>query len=561
MNKVAIISHSPAFAGAERMLFNMALILKSTQFYEPIVFIPNSSIKSLSDACEENNIHTVTMNLYSQYIFVSEHNKNYISEQTLECIDQFVDLISRYDIDIIIVNTATSVVPALAAIRLQIPVIGWIHGILDSYLIDPIYDSNRRLFFDRMFIAMCDNVICCSNWTSKFYKRYELTPVNILYNWAPFPKKTIDINEVDNVFVCLNTFDECKGIIVLLEACSILNETNSDFTVHLYGDGSPAMLSKITDYIKKHDLKSKVIIKDRTNNIEDVYNKCLCLVQPSFIESFGMTILEAMSYRRPVIAAKSGGPEEIIIDGETGFLIDRNRADVLADKMKLILENKNEAMKMGICGEKVFKEKFSPIKAREEIIQLIDTTIKKYDGISKTKQMYADSLIMLLKSEAQLSNNVQISNESNKVEMINYSREIPSQHMIFSGAIKNKKKYTIYSQHPDINKIGIIFTTLDNSISAGTIELRLLIDGKKLRSSVIKFNTIVNNQWTYFNFQELKNSNQKKILLELIFNYETGSNKYGVYEDNRKRSLKYKILNKLGCSDKCIDVLYTDCRK
>lgn len=559
MIKVALISHSPAFAGAERMLFNMALLLKNVQIYEPIVFIPESSIKSLYNACKDQNILTVQMPDHAQYIFISEENKNEMAQRTLGSVDSLINLIRKNNIDIIISNTATSVVPALAAVNLQIPIVGWIHGILDSYLIDSIFSSKNRLFFDRMLIALCDNVICCSDWTTRYYKRYDLTSVKTMYNWSPIPTKVESMEKDSNIFICLNTFDEQKGIYTLLEASAILRKTNDNFKVHFYGDGLSQTKDDMKNFIEKNDLKDVIKIMGRIEDTSIAYNSCLCLIQPSYIESFGMTIIEAMSYGRPVIATKSGGPDDIVIDEITGFLIDKDNSQILAEKMQFMLENKNTAISFGSNGKKEYNEKFSPTHAIDKIQDILNTTIAEYKGINKSKQLYADCLRMLTQSVArQVPVNV---NEFNVLTTNKSSREIISNQLILSKPIKRHKRYCIHSQCPEISEIGVIFTTYDQSNPNGLVHMNIFIESKLIRSATVKLNNIVYNQWTYFGFKELKNANKKDIMVELNFEYEKGSNIYGVYEDKNNRTIIHKIYNKLGMSEKGIDVLFVDCRK
>jgi glycosyltransferase involved in cell wall biosynthesis len=55
------------------------------------------------------------------------------------------------------------------------------------------------------------------------------------------------------------------------------------------------------------------------------------LVLASTKEGFSLVTIEAMALGTPVVATRSGGPEEILVDGETGFLVPAGRAEALAD--------------------------------------------------------------------------------------------------------------------------------------------------------------------------------------------------------------------------------------
>lgn len=65
-------------------------------------------------------------------------------------------------------------------------------------------------------------------------------------------------------------------------------------------------------------------------------------------EPFGMVLVEAMAMGKPVVATRGGGPMDIVIDGQTGFLVDFNDPDAMADKIVEILRNSELAGMIGM---------------------------------------------------------------------------------------------------------------------------------------------------------------------------------------------------------------------
>ena len=63
-------------------------------------------------------------------------------------------------------------------------------------------------------------------------------------------------------------------------------------------------------------------------------------------EHFGIVPVEGMYMKLPVLACKSGGPTESIIDGETGFLLNSDEKE-WAKKMSWITQNSSKALEMG----------------------------------------------------------------------------------------------------------------------------------------------------------------------------------------------------------------------
>ena len=85
---------------------------------------------------------------------------------------------------------------------------------------------------------------------------------------------------------------------------------------------------------------------------------CDCLLYTPDKEHFGIVPIEAMYMKCPVIAVRSGGPLETVVDGKTGFLCD-GTPEGFAAAMKRIVEEKELANKLGEDARKHVIEKFS----------------------------------------------------------------------------------------------------------------------------------------------------------------------------------------------------------
>jgi glycosyltransferase involved in cell wall biosynthesis len=92
------------------------------------------------------------------------------------------------------------------------------------------------------------------------------------------------------------------------------------------------------------------------------------LAQPSvFDEPFGIQIVEAMASGLPVVASAAGGIPEIIVDGQTGILVDRDNPAALANAVLQLLDNPALAREMGRAGRRRAEEKFSWERITEEL--------------------------------------------------------------------------------------------------------------------------------------------------------------------------------------------------
>ena len=83
------------------------------------------------------------------------------------------------------------------------------------------------------------------------------------------------------------------------------------------------------------------------------------LLLPSLWEGFGLVLLEAMSRRVPVIASRVSAIPEVVVDGETGILVDARDAPGLADAMSRLLDDRALRQHMGLLGAARLEARFS----------------------------------------------------------------------------------------------------------------------------------------------------------------------------------------------------------
>lgn len=84
-----------------------------------------------------------------------------------------------------------------------------------------------------------------------------------------------------------------------------------------------------------------------------------CLALPSWIEGLPLAALEAMACGKPVVAADVGGTSELVLDGETGFLVSPRNASRLVSALQKTVSDPERARKMGEQGRRRILNSFS----------------------------------------------------------------------------------------------------------------------------------------------------------------------------------------------------------
>jgi phosphatidyl-myo-inositol dimannoside synthase len=86
------------------------------------------------------------------------------------------------------------------------------------------------------------------------------------------------------------------------------------------------------------------------DEIREQYRNCSLFVMPSEKEGFGIVFLEAMAYGKAVIGGAHGGTPSVILDGETGLLVERFDIGGIADAITRVLKDDGLRMRLGSSG-------------------------------------------------------------------------------------------------------------------------------------------------------------------------------------------------------------------
>jgi starch synthase len=104
-------------------------------------------------------------------------------------------------------------------------------------------------------------------------------------------------------------------------------------------------------------------------------------VCPSIYEPFGLVILEAMACETPVVASRVGGIPEIVVEGETGYLVDLDPDDldgftsVLAGRIEKLLGDPTTAARMGKAGRERVLEHFGWPAIAAQTVKLYESLL------------------------------------------------------------------------------------------------------------------------------------------------------------------------------------------
>jgi len=107
-------------------------------------------------------------------------------------------------------------------------------------------------------------------------------------------------------------------------------------------------------------------------DVDELYASSDIYLQPSQIESQGISVLGAMYYSLPCIVSNTGGLPESVVDEESGYVIPNAVSDEYVEKILYLLQNEKFRIAMGIKGRKLFEEKFGKVHWTKKMNELLD---------------------------------------------------------------------------------------------------------------------------------------------------------------------------------------------
>lgn len=187
-----------------------------------------------------------------------------------------------------------------------------------------------------------------SQTIQKRLKRWGNIASEVLY--PPPPLRNYRTDSYQNFIFAISRLQKLKRIDLLIE--SFRQVKNKDLKAFIIGEGPER--ENLSYKIREYGLENRVFLLGAVDeeNLMSHYSRCLAVFFCPFNEDYGLVTTEAFSSKKAVLTTTdSGGPSELVKDGESGFVVEPN-PQILAEKMDLLAENKNLAEKMGNNGYK-----------------------------------------------------------------------------------------------------------------------------------------------------------------------------------------------------------------
>lgn len=261
-------------------------------------------------------------------------------------------------------------------------------------------------WMERTAIMDADAVVAVSNGTKEDILRVYPIPaerVHVIYNGIDLDEyrktsetvalKAYGVDPGIPYILFVGRITRQKGVTHLVDAIRYLPE-NVQLVLCAGAPDTPEiaaeMRQKVEEARKNHPHVvwiEKMISKPE---VIQLYSHARIFCCPSVYEPFGIINLEAMACEAPVVASATGGIKEVVVDGETGYLVPFEPDAVtgfpkhpdqfargLAEKLSQLLGNPQQCKRFGEAGRKRVEEKFSWAAIAGQTIELYRTLIRQ----------------------------------------------------------------------------------------------------------------------------------------------------------------------------------------
>lgn len=175
-------------------------------------------------------------------------------------------------------------------------------------------------------------------------------------------------------FLSISNLNTSKGTFVLLDAAEHLLKLTSDFHIHFVGAPTAEISEeRMQQEIESRGLQQVVTYHGRQYGVdkESRFAEADCFVHPTLDDCFPLVILEAMQHSLPVIATPVGAIPDMVIDGETGMLVNVQDTCGLALAMVQLMRDVELPIRIGELGRNRYCSLYTKIAFDNQLISIL----------------------------------------------------------------------------------------------------------------------------------------------------------------------------------------------
>lgn len=286
-------------------------------------------------------------------------------------IRKILSLNSKIKLDVVHSHTIyDSLTLSLLSPFSSLPLVSTEHS--SGFLIDVDNNRKNRIRVYKRILDASHHIICPSDELRDYVIRIGIDPAKVTYisNGVDVTKfnpeaegtqmrKKLGLGSQEKIVLCPRRLVPKNGVLYFIQAIPSVVAEMDDIKFLVAGDGSE--LEKLRNEARKLNIEDNVIFLGSVPNDEmpELYNLSSVVVLPSLKEATSISGLEAMASAKPLIGSDIGGIPQIIDDGQTGFLVPPERADLIASSLISLFKDEERRVSMGKNAYQKAKNEFT----------------------------------------------------------------------------------------------------------------------------------------------------------------------------------------------------------
>lgn len=349
MKNILFIHQSAELYGSDRTLLLLLKNLDKTKF-NSVVILPFEG--PLKTELEKENIKVIIAPVLKLYrkMFSPKGILKFFQEikEAFKVVD---NLNKEHKFDLIYSNTLAVLLGIFYAKKTRIKHLWHVHEIIES---PKIFTK----LFCKLLELKCNSVIVCNSTATKdFWNINESINKKaiVISNGLEVPDEVISNEEIINIrkevfnsypseiiIALVGRISRWKGQKVLLNSFYQVSKKYKNIKLVFVGSPPPnqdSFLIELEERINELLISDKVVLVPFTSEISKIWQSIDIAVVPSTEpEPFGLVAVEAMLAKKPVIGSNHGGLAEIILNNETGFLVEPKNERELEEAISKLVE-------------------------------------------------------------------------------------------------------------------------------------------------------------------------------------------------------------------------------
>jgi len=223
-----------------------------------------------------------------------------------------------------------------------------------------LWKGRSEQFVDRRLATWCDRLVGNSQAVVDFYRRLGVPTdrLAMIYSGtADDEPPIVDSRAIRLSFgfeagaplvLFAGRLAEQKRVDDLLKALDLLQHVQPDVRTLIAGDGP--LRDRLEETAQAYHLDGRVRFLGHRDDLPRLLAAADLIVLPSAYEGLPNVVLEAMRFRKPVIATAAPGTTEVVVDGQTGLLVPIGNAPLMARAIRDIVRDPTLAHRLGDAG-------------------------------------------------------------------------------------------------------------------------------------------------------------------------------------------------------------------